>query len=228
MTFTNWSYLPAGYARTLVFLPGWATDARVLQREKLHWDVIVPKQAEVLPDILNTLEEMLLTTKLKSVTVVGWSMGGNLAIDFTKRFPQYVDKLFLASMRRQYPENQIAGMIADLQLKTEQTLRSFYRQMFFPTQMVDYRTFRTELEKDFLHVFSRVDLITGLLLLQQPLDEREKISCPIAMLHGIADVIAPVNEAINLSEEMGADFSMLNEASHALPWCDDFYRIINE
>lgn len=228
MDYANWKYLPAGYSRTMVFFPGWATDARVLQREKLQWNLIVPQQPYISPSVLGTLAIEIENNDLDKVTVASWSMGGILAHDFAERYPQYVDKLILASMRSEYPADQIEIMREQVTNEKEATLRSFYRQIFYPRQMADYRTFRAELEADYLRDFAIVDLLKGLVVLSKYWSRLFNASCPISFIHGSEDIIAPVSEAISLAAEKGADFTLIDQATHALPWCDDFYKIINE
>ena len=228
MTAVDWHYHHGGHVRTLVYLPGWASDARMLQRDLLNWNVIIPLAPLVNPASLDALPDFLHSLNGGAVAVLGWSLGGFLALDFARSHPDCVTRLFLASIRRHYPSAQVTALQTTLNEQPERALRSFYRQIFYPAQMRDYQRFRATLEPAYLQEFPLETLHAGLAYLGTAELAKTPPDCPIVCVHGEQDVLAPVVEAEQWARAVGAAWRLLPAAAHALPWDGDMYSILND
>ena len=92
----------------MVLLPGWATDGRI-------FDGVLPGVTAVTTGPLRPegfsrrLAAFLDRTARGPVTVVGWSLGGFLAAEFAREYPDRVRRVVLVGIRREYPEGDLAG-----------------------------------------------------------------------------------------------------------------------
>ena len=106
------------------------------------------------------------------------------------------------------------------------TLKNFYRQAFLPTMTANYRDFRKN-EAALIEKMQLSQLLTGL----EYLENNALGETPTAQticLHGEKDIIAPVNEVNAWVNRGETEYIVIPDAPHALPYCDQFYEIINE
>ena len=214
-----------GTGPTMVLLPGWATDGRL-------FDGIFPGVAAVrscgplrpegFPD---RLAAFLDGAVRGPVTVVGWSLGGFLAAEFAKRHPARVRRLLLIGVRRRYPAAEVEAVRAALLRGRRACLSDFYARCFFPSRMREYRAFRGGLQEDYLREMDEAGLLEGLsFLAENDFPGSGLPACPVTVVHGGKDVIAPAAEAQGLAGEAGrATFLLLPEAPHAA-FLDEGFR----
>ncbi|HEY3415443.1 MAG TPA: alpha/beta hydrolase [Armatimonadota bacterium] len=192
MTSADWIIRDIGAPRTLVLLPGWATDARIFASLNIAYNIITPKvrssaaspewnegegasllsresRITRLPQTTGTRRyykpdslASLLQELATPVTLCGWSLGGFAAADFARQYPELVSKLILIGVRRRFPPELIAARRQALREDRPRCLSDFYRQCFLPAQRSDFRRFRAELELAYLQDFSTDDLEAGL------------------------------------------------------------------
>ncbi len=206
-----------GAGPSMVLLPGWATDGRV-------FDGLFPGAASVrscgplrpegFPD---RLAAFLDGAVQGPVTIVGWSLGGFLAAEFARRHPARVRRLVLIGIRRRYPAADVEGVRARLLRDRRACLVDFYAQCFFPSRMRAYRSFRSGLQEDYLREMDDAALLEGLsFLAAADFPASGLASCPVTIVHGGKDAIAPPAEAKMVARETGrASFLLLPEAPHA-------------
>jgi len=75
-------YLDRGSDKTIVLIPGWATDYRIFDSLNVKFNYLLP--LDFSPDtfenvILNALEEK----GIEKVSLFGWSLGAFLAAEFS-------------------------------------------------------------------------------------------------------------------------------------------------
>jgi len=202
---------------SVVLLPGWATDGRV-------FGGLFPRATTVTTGPLRPdgfprrLDAFLDRAAVRGpVTIVGWSLGGFLAAEFSREFPDRVRRAILVGVRRAYPAGDVAAVRYGLLRDRAACLSGFYAQCFLPSQTADYRRFRAGLQKEYLREMDEGTLLSGLSYLAAARLSKDLLPrCPVALVHGEKDVVAPAAEAEAVSRESGrATFFLLPGASHA-------------
>lgn len=225
MTAVEWRYHNLHMNRTLVYLPGWATDARLLPLDRLHWNIITPECPLTGSASLQSLAVFL--QPYAPVTILGWSLGSLLALEFAHQNPAHIDRLWLASLRPHYPLAQVQVLREGLAHHPERTLRQFYRQCFYPAQMADYGHFRRSCGPSYLTDFPRDSLLAGLDYLAAVDLTAIAPSCPTLCVHGEQDIVAPLAEARAWANAAGTPMHVLADAAHAVLRKDEFWPMID-
>jgi pimeloyl-ACP methyl ester carboxylesterase len=212
---------------SMVLLPGWATDGRIF--EGVLPGVTAVTTGPLRPDRFATrLASFLDRAARGPVTVVGWSLGGFLAAEFAREYPDRVRRVVLVGIRREYPEGDVAGVLRSLSADPGACLTAFYAQCFFPSQMPAYRRFRGGLQAAYLREMDAGALREGLSYLASARLSGETLpACPVAIVHGEMDVVAPLAEAEGVAREGGnATFHPLPGAAHAAFLADRFHAVV--
>jgi pimeloyl-ACP methyl ester carboxylesterase len=212
---------------SVVLLPGWATDGRI-------FDGALPGVTAVTTGPLRPegfaarLAAFLDRAARRPVTIVGWSLGGFLAAAFAREFPDRVRRLVLVGIRRAYPEGEVAAVLRSLSTIPRGTLSGFYARCFYPSQMPAYRRFRSGLQEAYLREMDVGVLREGLSWLAGAnLSGGTLPACPVAIVHGEDDVVAPFAEAEGVARECGsAAFHPLPGAAHAAFLADGFRAVV--
>jgi len=235
----------------MVLLPGWATDGRI-------FDGVFPGVTAVTTGPLRPegftarLAKFLDRAAHGPVTLVGWSLGGFLAADFARNYPDRVRRVVLVGIRRGYPAADLSAVRASLLRDREACLSTFYAQCFFPEQTTmardgqvsgqagmprisspwrdAYRRFRAGLQDVYLREMDGDALREGLSYLAGArLSGRSLPACPTAIVHGGKDVVAPLEEAEGVAREGGnATFHTLPGASHAAFLAEGFREVVSD
>jgi pimeloyl-[acyl-carrier protein] methyl ester esterase len=212
---------------SVVLLPGWATDGRI-------FDGVFPGVAAVTTGALlrpegfpRRLAVFLDRAAPGPVAVVGWSLGGFLAAEFAKEYTDRVRRVVLVGIRREYPEGDVKEVLRSLSADPGTCLSGFYARCFFPSQMSAYRRFRGGLQAAYLREMDAGALREGLSYLEGArLSGGTLPACPVAVVHGEDDVIAPLAEAEGVARECGsATFHPLAGAAHAAFLADGFRAV---
>jgi pimeloyl-[acyl-carrier protein] methyl ester esterase len=162
------------------------------------------------------------------VTVVGWSLGGFLAAEFAREYPDRVRRVVLVGIRREYPEGDVEAVLRSLSADPGGCLSGFYTRCFYPSQIPAYRRFRGRLQAAYLREMDGGALREGLSYLASARLSRETLpACPVAIVHGEEDVVAPLAEAEGVARETGnATFHPLPGAAHAAFLADGFRAVV--
>ena len=212
---------------SMVLLPGWATDGRIF--EGVLPGVTAVTTGPLRPDRFSRrLAAFLDRTARGPVTVVGWSLGGFLAAEFAREYPDRVRRVVLVGIRWEYPEGDVAGVLRSLSADPVACLSGFYAQCFYPSQMPAYRRFRSGLQAAYLREMDGGALREGLSYLASARLCGETLpACPVAIVHGEKDVVAPLAEAEGVAREGGnATFHPLPGAAHAAFLADGFRAVV--
>ncbi|MBU0479576.1 MAG: alpha/beta fold hydrolase [Proteobacteria bacterium] len=188
---------PAGHLN--VFLPGWGFDGRIITLQEQVTDWLFPTKVISPEDTLRALAVYLEQSHINSVTLVGWSMGANLALDFAARHPDKIEALYLLGIRRSWPAGVINQIRSDLRQGRNSFLHNFYRKCFLGYRKA-HETFTTDIAPSLL-----TNLKTG--ILEQGLDYLGDYNLENSLsllagsafstriIHGGKDIIAPLSEA---------------------------------
>jgi pimeloyl-ACP methyl ester carboxylesterase len=151
------------------------------------------------------------------VTLVGWSLGGFLAVEFAREHPDRVGRAILVGVRRAYPAADMEAVREGLLRDRAACLSGFYAQCFFPSQTADYRRFRAGLQKEYLAGMDDATLRSGISYLAAARLSGDLLPrCPVVLVHGERDVVAPAAEAEAVARESGrAAFHRIPGAAHA-------------
>jgi len=212
---------------SVVLLPGWATDGRIF--EGVLPGVTAVTTGPLRPEGFSArLAAFLDRAAHRPVTVVGWSLGGFLAAEFAREYPDRVRRVVLVGIRRAYPEGEVAALLRSLSTVPGGTLSGFYARCFYPSQMPAYRRFRSGLQEAYLREMDLGALREGLSYLAGAnLSAGTLPACPVAIVHGEDDVIAPFAEAEGVARECGnATFHPLPGAAHAAFLADEFRAVV--
>ena len=214
---------------SVVLLPGWATDGRIF--EGVFPGVTAVTTGPLRPEGFTArLAKFLGRATPGPVTLVGWSLGGFLAADFARNYPDRVRRVVLVGIRRGYPEGDVEAVRRSLSADPGSCLSGFYTQCFYPSQMSAYRRFRAGLQEAYLREMDVGALREGLSYLAGArLSGRTLPDCPVAIVHGEKDVVAPLSEAEGVAREGGnATFHALPGAAHAAFLADGFRGVVSD
>jgi len=146
---------------SVVLLPGWATDGRIF--EGVLPGVTAVTTGPLRPEGFSArLAAFLDCAAHRPVTIVGWSLGGFLAAEFAREYPDRVRRVVLVGIRRAYPEGEVAALLRSLSTVPGGTLSGFYARCFYPSQMPAYRRFRSGLQETYLREMDLGALREGL------------------------------------------------------------------
>lgn len=210
----------------MVLLPGWATDGRIF--EGVLPGVTAVTTGPLRPEgFSRRLAAFLDRTARGPVTVVGWSLGGFLAAEFAREYPDRVRRVVLVGIRRGYPEDEVEGVLRSLSVDPGACLSGFYTRCFYPSQMPAWRRFRAGLQAAYLREMDGGVLREGLSYLASArLSGGTLPPCPVSIVHGEKDVVAPLAEAEGMARESGnATFHPLPGAAHAAFLAEGFRAV---
>lgn len=206
-TFSNWDQGEV----PLLFLPGWGFDYQIIPLyglfagERLLLADSFFSPATFQKDLLHFLDRH----SCEKIRIAGWSMGAQLALEFSMLHPGYVDSLQLIAMRQKWPESEIAVIRQGIEGDMLLYMKSFYRKCFLGYKKA-YKEFVCSLQDDYLMKLNRNVLLQGLDYLQNyNVPDGFVPSVPVHVLHGRKDIVAPVKERIRIpeSEEKVLDHS---------------------
>src|SRR3990172_332321 len=126
-------------------------------------------------------------------------------------------RLVLVGARRGYPEGDVEAVLRSLSVDPGACLSGFYTRCFYPSQMPAWRRFRAGLQAAYLREMGGGVLREGLSYLANArLSGGTLPPCPVSIVHGEKDVVAPLAEAEGAARESGnATFHPLPGAAHA-------------
>ncbi|MBW2646651.1 MAG: alpha/beta hydrolase [Deltaproteobacteria bacterium] len=196
---SKFKYQNRGYERTLVLVPGWGFDARIFEPLDLDFNYLISQGIDI-ERFNEDLIHVLARYNIKEVSMLGWSMGGFLALNFLKEYGQAVREIFLVSMRKRFPKEQIDAQKAMLIEDRKLYLTQFYRNCFLGNKRA-FKWFNERLFSSYVEIFDLESLLKGLdYLAQQELEPALPDKHAVRLVHGKKDGIAPYSELLELME----------------------------
>jgi len=207
-------YLDRGSDKTIVLIPGWATDYRIFDSLNLKFNYLLPLDFSPFTfeeDILNALGEK----GIDRISLLGWSLGGFLAAEFATKYPNLVEELILVSIRKKYKEEDIAGIGELLKKSKKGYLYKFYGQCF--SKKISLSWFKKNLLKTYCQDCNLNYLLKTLDYLAKAKINTERLSGieRIKVVHGDSDRIAPINEAREVQEAIAnSELIIIKDSGH--------------
>lgn len=195
-----------------VFLPGWGFDGKVLRLLKPSPSWIYPENTIDPETFESDLLHLLDSKKLKSVRIIGWSMGAMLGLNFAVNHPEKVASLVLVSLRFHWPWHEIEELQLHLTENHEAFLKNFYRKCFLGDRD-SYSNFCKSLEPLYLNTMNTERLQKGLHFLSQYTLPGSLPDIDIRLIHGKQDIIAPVKEMAVLKN---STLEIIENSGHAV------------
>ena len=215
-----------GSVPSLVLLPGWATDNRIFG-DIFHGAAAVQVSGTLrVEGFADRLSAFLDGIAADPVTIFGWSLGGFMAAEFAVKYPSRVRRLVLAGVRQRYSPSDVESVRSAFLRDRRACLSNFYAQCFFPSRMKEYRRFRQELQEEYIREMDGDALLSGLDYLGRTVFPADSLtSCPVKIIHGEKDAVAPATEAKELARSIDdATFCLLRQAPHAVFLDDSFFE----
>jgi pimeloyl-ACP methyl ester carboxylesterase len=214
-----------GFAETLLLVPGWATDHRIFRPLDLEFNYLAAVSFSP-RDFQESLLSALRRHRLDRVAVLGWSLGGYLALEFARAHPERVMEgaLFAVGMRERYDAKVIEAIKGRLTRNKAAYLRRFYEACFSAGEREAREWFERELLESYLDQMESEALLAGLdyLASASPADAKARF------IHGREDRIAPVGEMMAMKERLpGTRLVCMENAGHAAFLNPEFKKVFH-
>ena len=214
-----------GFKETIVLIPGWATDYRILAALDLNYNYLFPVHFQP-TSFKNDLSKFLDGQGLRKISLLGWSSGGFLAADFASHHPESVGELILLSIRDKYPVKTLEKIKECVKKNKKAYLYKFYLECFSHGESEEFTLFKKGLLKDYMDMMATEDLIGGLEYLSQARINARSLQGVkrIRFFHGEEDKIAPLKEALKVKSQISqADFVIFPKTGH-MPFLNQHFR----
>ena len=222
---SEFEFFPRGFAETLLLVPGWATDHRIFRPLDLEFNYLAAVSFSP-RDFQEGLLSALQRHRLDRVAVLGWSLGGYLALEFARAHPERVIEgaLFAIGMRERYEPAAIEAIKGRLARNKAAYLRRFYEACFSSGEREARGWFERELLGGYLDQMELEPLLAGLdyLASTSPADAK------VRFIHGREDRIAPIGEMLAMKERLpGARLVCMENAGHAAFLNPEFKKVFH-
>jgi pimeloyl-ACP methyl ester carboxylesterase len=200
---SEFKLLERGFDKSVVLIPGWASDYRIFDALDLNYNYVLP----VGGNPFNFAEDLLefLNRKLPGkVSLFGWSMGGFMASDFASKNPEKVEELILVSVQKKYDPK----ILEEIKLKLKQNKKGFlfwlYSNCFSEKDKEGADWFKQHLLETYTEELSLEELTSGLDYLSKT--QINPVSLAkikrIRIFHGEEDKIAVYDAAHQIKLEL--------------------------
>ena len=221
----------------MVLLHGWGFlpsiwDAVIDQLQQRRCSSLITTPALPLSGHISQLTaiESLYDTLPETTHLVGWSLGGELALAYALCFPERVQSLTLISStpcfmnRPDWALGQPAVLLDDFDQRLAESPAGLLKRFSSLIRHGDSAAVRNRSLAEILQTQVETDaerLASGLRFLRT-IDLRGACSSqdnlpPITLIHGSADGVVPVAAAQWLADNLNAPLTTIDQASHALP-----------
>lgn len=219
-----------------VLLHGWGFTPRVWQPLMNVLDDAFPVLTPALPFTGHLAEDLdqLATTLPPRVHLAGWSLGGEIALAYARRYPDRVASLTLIAstpcflQQTDWTTGQPASLLDDFSQRLVDNPAALLKRFAMLIRHGDPEAAKNRGMADTLQAAAETDttrLKYGLALLGS-IDLREVMSeafaVPLQLIHGEADAVIPIGAAIALHTSLASTrpstrLHILTGASHAIP-----------
>ena len=220
----------------LIILSGWAVDklvwsplCKLLDKD---YDIIVIDWENVtsMEGFKQKATTIIRQKSIESFSIIGWSLGALVALDIVAELAPQIERIILFSATSRFIRDDIGNysmgwdkkiverMLFRLEKHTEETLGSFYKNLFTEAEVNDgyYEHFLKE-----THVadkrYSIQSLSIGLeyLLLKDLRERIDSIDMPVLLIHGNGDIICPTKAGVYLDNHLKASkLIILDQIGH--------------
>lgn len=213
---SEFEFLDRGFIDAIVLIPGWATDYRIFACLNLNYNYILPRQVNLF-DFNDRLLEVLERKSLGKVFLLGWSLGGFLALEFALKNLHRVEGFILLSICPGYDSKVLAEVRQKVIKNKRPYLYKFYLDCFSDADKEGFIWFKKNLLKDYLLQIQLSELISGLDYLSGVCLKPESL-LPIKnvlIFHGREDKIVPFNQSGEKEfRKAGVEFICLPNCGH--------------
>lgn len=212
-----------GYAKYLALMPGWGFLPAIFSRVSLCYNYVIPIEP-VYGDVSDDLYDFLRKTGIEAISILGWSMGSYIAVDFCHKYSSMANDLFLVSFREHFAKNEIKKQLDSMEKNFIDSLRRFYRRCFMG-QKEDYEWFVNNLEEAHLMGLDLAGLRVGLDYLSRESVDVFKCLRPdrnIRLFYGARDVVAPLTLA---PRHKNIDIKVIDSSGHLPFLSPEFEKI---
>ncbi len=123
---SKFKLLNRGFKKTIILIPGWASDYRIFNGLDLSYNYLLP--VELYPfNFERDLRELLSSESIDKISLFGWSMGGFLASDFSSKNHDKVDELILVGVQKEFKPQ----LLQEIKLKLKQNKKAFLHKFYF-------------------------------------------------------------------------------------------------
>jgi pimeloyl-[acyl-carrier protein] methyl ester esterase len=220
-----------------VLLHGWGFTPQIWQplQNALSTPSATPNQPVVLTPRLpltGDLEQDLVAlsnTLPENVHLVGWSLGGEVALAYALRFPERVASLTMIAstpcftVQSDWPWGQPLSLLDDFSQRLADNPHALLKRFGMLIRHGDPQAAKDRTRADQLQMAAETAhdrLANGLSLLRQ-IDLRYMLSrpapTPMQLIHGDVDAVVPIAAAIAFSSATTSPCHTLSGGSHALP-----------
>jgi len=213
---SEFKLLDRGFNKTIVLIPGWASDYRIFNALDLDYNYLLPVGLNPF-NFEKDLKGLLDKESIGKISVFGWSMGGFLASDFSSKNPDKVDELVLVSVQKKFSPELLEG----IKIKLKENKRAFLYKLYFncfskeDKEGLDW--FKEHLLMSYIDELTLEDLLRGLDYLSQTQIKPEALAGikRIRIFHGQDDIVAPFDAAQQIKLELPqAEFICLPGIGH--------------
>jgi len=215
---SRFNLINRGFDKTIVLIPGWASDYRIFNTLDLNYNYVLPVEFGLFNFAID-LRELLNRESIDKISLFGWSMGGFLASDFASSNPDRVDELILVSVQKKFKPQ----LLQDIKLKLKQNKRAFLYKLYFNCFSKEDEEglswFREHLLMKYIDELKIEDLLCGLDYLSATQINPGSLAGikRIRIFHGQLDKIASLDGARNIKLELPqAEFICLPGIGHIL------------
>ena len=182
-------------------------------------DISIPLMADDCIALINHLE-------LTSVSILGHSMGGFVAMDCAVRYPDYVDNLILSSTSA-FNSQRNNALLSDwvLYLESGMDLRLWFRNIFYWIFSKDFFKNEAVLDEsirlaiEYPHPQSKVSFRKQVQAISEFnfLQDLPTITSKTLVVCGKEDILFPPEESLVLSEKIpDSRYSLIEKAAHSI------------
>ena len=188
---------------TLLFIPGWGINKSIWKHQIEYFNQnyrVTTISLEGSCMRAHTEHLLGIIKKLKNINLVGWSMGGMIAINFAFQYPEYVKKLVLVSTPAKFVASEdydegishivMQSFINKFRKSPVRMLSNFASLIL---KNADFKKEDLNLIKQSSNISNKDKTLQNLLLLRD-CDLRDKlhsIKVPTLLIHGKGDMICP-------------------------------------
>lgn len=189
----EFEFIRRDHERSLVLIPGWGFCSDIFSSLNLSYNYILPK-GPVYRDISIELYDFLLEKDIAKVSILGWSLGACVALDFQAGYLGMIETVYVISLRRAFDHEELTAQLKALEADRVVALRQFYRRCF-SGQSADYQWFSSTLEESGIRQWAMPGLRKGLIYLKGKTADFSKCAgTQLRILHGERDVVAPLDK----------------------------------